>query len=394
MKAVSISDLPIVPEEYGKEIYERIDWTVVDSEMTDGQRRFINGLIQYYCPERVLELGVSAGGGTTVLLNALKENENAELYSIDSASQFYRNPDLPVGYCAMEKYADLMNKKWHLLGGYDPAEIMEKLDEKFDFCVIDTYHHHPVEVLNFISILPWLNDGAIVIMHDTTVFEWRLKETFLQMLAPRLLLSAVCAEKYIPDLPSGNMTTSNIAAWQVSADTRKYCQGLFDILYVPWETPILKGTCQSINELVKKHYPSKMSEYYADAVRVNASMISVRQFGVFDCEEAYKTLREDTIFYGAGFQMRKLLTMLDLVNLEFKFDIWDRNADKIQKIEKHTVKTPILEKTEKINQTMIVMIESKEIFEEVREQFSSLGYILFHGLKEYFAFKSNENKSI
>ena len=139
---------------------------------------------------------------------------------------------------------------------------MDTIDEKFDFCVIDTYHHHPVEVLNFIAILPWLNDGAIVVMHDTTAFEWRTKSTFLRMLAPRLLLSTVCAEKYIPDLPSGNMTVSNIAAWQVNVDTRKYCQNLFDILYLPWEVGISKKTYQSMSSLVQKHYSAQLSRTF------------------------------------------------------------------------------------------------------------------------------------
>lgn len=394
MKATSISDLPIRPEEYRKEIYDRIDWSSVDSEITDGQRRFINGLIQYYQPDKVLEVGVSAGGGTIVLLNSLQESETAELYSIDSATQFYRNPDLPVGHCAIERYGDLLKKKWHLLTGQDPANLMEEIGEKFDFCVIDTEHLHPVEVLNFISVLPWLNDGAVIVMHDTTVFEWRLKETFLRMLSPRLLLSVVCAEKYIPDLPSGNMMVSNIAAWQINADTRKYCQGLFDILYLPWEASVSKNTCQGIDKLVKKYYPVKMSQYFNEAVKINTSMLLAKEFGILVFEESYKALKENTVFYGAGFQMRKLLLMLELSNIEFSFDIWDKNAEKIKRIEGYMVKTPDLQTTAQKSQDMIVMIESSEVYEEVCKQFKPLGYRLFHGLKDYFTFTLRENRSI
>ncbi len=66
MKTTVNTDLPMIREEYVQEDYERIDWSDVDSEMSDGQRRFIHGLVQYYQPNKILELGVSAGGGTVV----------------------------------------------------------------------------------------------------------------------------------------------------------------------------------------------------------------------------------------------------------------------------------------------------------------------------------------
>lgn len=46
-----------------------------------------------------------------------------ELYSIDCETQFYRNPELSVGYCALEKYSELLNKKWHLLAGQAPQVL-------------------------------------------------------------------------------------------------------------------------------------------------------------------------------------------------------------------------------------------------------------------------------
>lgn len=382
MKKAVISDLPILPEEYGKEIYEQVDWASIESEMNDNQRRFINGLIQFYQPEKILELGVSAGGGTVTLLNAMQEIDDAELYSIDNAIQVYRKPEMEVGYYAIEKYSDLLDKKWHLLRGEDPAVVMEEINEKFDFCVIDTCHLHPVETMNFISILPWLKDGAIVIMHDTTVFEWRRDFTFLRMLAPRLLLSAVCAEKYIPDLPSWDMTVSNIAAWQINPDTRRYCQNLFDSLYLPWETLVSLKTCQNIGKLVQKYYPAKMSEFYDESVRINVSMFLAKEFGVLSFEEQYKELGKNTIFYGAGFKMRELLSVLDFCGIEFEFDIWDKNAECIKYIDQHIVQKPDSQKAAQEDQVMIVTIESEEIYEDLCAQYQPLGYTMFHGLKK------------
>ncbi|MCL2078882.1 MAG: hypothetical protein FWH17_03455 [Oscillospiraceae bacterium] len=63
MKKTKLPELPIVPEKYGCEVYERIDWSAITSWMTDAERKLINGLIQYYQPENVLEVGIAAGGG-------------------------------------------------------------------------------------------------------------------------------------------------------------------------------------------------------------------------------------------------------------------------------------------------------------------------------------------
>ena len=382
MKTTKISELPIVPEQYGAEVYEKVDWTDVHAEMTDGERRFINGLIQYYQPENVLEIGVALGGGTVNLLNSLKTQEGA-LYSIDSERRFYRNADLPVGHCAVERYSELQNIKWHLITGKDPVSVMEEIDKKFDFCVIDSNHRHPVETLNFISVLPWLCDGAIVVLHDTSVFTRRWEVSFLQMLAPRLLLSAVCAEKYIPDLPNLGNTPPNIAAWQVSGATRKYCQNLFDVLYLQWEAAVPQEIIKSVSLIVEKQYGDKMLTYFQEAWRLNKSMFIAKEFGIPSFEHTIALLGNDTVFYGAGAKLRQLISILEYIEVDFIFPIWDKNAEVIIEIHGHKVSIPDFEVLARSEQIMIITIEDEKTAAEVRKQFEPLGYNIFHGLKEY-----------
>ena len=383
MKATGISELPIVPEQHGSEVYERINGANVYPEMTDGEQRFINGLIQYYRPENILEVGVSVGGGTVNLLNSLEGTEGV-LYSIDSATRYYRNADLPVGHYAIERYSDMLNNKWHLITGKDPVSVMETICQNFDFCVIDSEHRHPIETLNFISILPWLNDGAIVVMHDTSLFTMRWEPAYLNMLAPRLLLSVVCAEKYIPGLPGWNKTVSNIAAWQVNADTRKYCQNLFDILYLPWDVGIPTETCKSISAIVEKHFGGKMLGYFQEAVRINKSVLLTKEYGILSFEQFLAARDRDIVFYGAGARMRKLITDLEFVDIKFDFPIWDINADKIGDIGGHKVTLPDYESTAAYGQEMVIMIHDKQIADELRAQFEPLGYRIFHGINGYF----------
>jgi predicted O-methyltransferase YrrM len=67
MKDATLDQLPIVPEEYETSVYETIQNFFSSSsgrhEMLPEQDRFINGLIRYYRPKNILELGVLYGGG-------------------------------------------------------------------------------------------------------------------------------------------------------------------------------------------------------------------------------------------------------------------------------------------------------------------------------------------
>ncbi|MCL2078883.1 MAG: class I SAM-dependent methyltransferase [Oscillospiraceae bacterium] len=318
------------------------------------------------------------------MLNSLSNslNPNWELFSIDCVTQVGSNPPLPVGYCAIERYSGLQNDKWHLLTGIDPAVAMETINRKFDFCVIDTEHRHPIETLNFISILPYLNDGAIVVVHDISIFMHGSKTNpqYIEWLAPRLLLSAVCADKYIPKTPG----VPNIAAFQVNADTRKYCQNLFDVLYLPWKTDIGAEVYSSTKAIVEKHYGEKMLRYFEEAVRINYSIPFDDKYYI-RLREAFDRLSKDTVFYGAGYRMRCFIRDLEFADtdIKFNFPIWDIAADKIGQINGHPVTLPDIKSPAAPGQIMIIMIYDRDVADKLRAQFEPLGYRVFHGVGEY-----------
>ena len=80
------SDKSIAYEDYGSETFEKIDWSALHSEMSHTERRFVNGLIRFFRPENVLEVGVSLGGGTVNILSAISDNPVASLVSMDHSS--------------------------------------------------------------------------------------------------------------------------------------------------------------------------------------------------------------------------------------------------------------------------------------------------------------------
>ena len=50
-------------------------------QLTD--QKFLYSLIRKFEPKKLLEIGVSAGGSSSLILNAIKELPNSKLYSID-----------------------------------------------------------------------------------------------------------------------------------------------------------------------------------------------------------------------------------------------------------------------------------------------------------------------
>ncbi len=55
---------------------------------------FLNGIIRKAKPKTIVEMGLSAGGSTCVILNAIRDMENTKLYSFDYNSIWYKEKKL------------------------------------------------------------------------------------------------------------------------------------------------------------------------------------------------------------------------------------------------------------------------------------------------------------
>ena len=87
------------------------------------------------------------------------------LISLDIDKQWYRNRTFEVGYRVKKYFPELANK-WQLYTGKQPHQFLDTLNMKFDLLYLDTVHSTPGELINIIEALPFLNDNAIVILHD------------------------------------------------------------------------------------------------------------------------------------------------------------------------------------------------------------------------------------
>ena len=68
----------------------------------------------------------------------------------------------------MEKYfPDLVkNNKWKLYSGEQPHIFLDKLNLKFEFLFLDSAHTAPGELINIIEAFPFLEENAIIVIHD------------------------------------------------------------------------------------------------------------------------------------------------------------------------------------------------------------------------------------
>lgn len=143
------------------------------SEMSYKERAFINGIIRKAKPKVLVEMGLSAGGSSCVILNAIKDNPESHLYSFDYNTNWYRDEykrqDMgrKTGFL-VDLLLPILKSKWSLYTGGVPSQYFHNLpNEGVDVCLIDTAHFNPGEHLNLLEILPFMKRNGLIIFHDT-----------------------------------------------------------------------------------------------------------------------------------------------------------------------------------------------------------------------------------
>ena len=200
--------------------------------MEHNAKYFLNGMVRYLKPAKILEVGIASGGGSAIILNAIRDIENSQLISVDYYEKYYGFDEKLSGWLVDEKFSHLKNK-WTVYRGGDISRFIENIGDDIDLLVLDTAHIHPWETLNFLCILPFLKRGAWVILHDVSLPYLSGRE---DELACRYLFANVVSDIKIMPVPEDNYIPhfSNIGAFHVIDDTAKYARNLFEALLFPW----------------------------------------------------------------------------------------------------------------------------------------------------------------
>jgi len=249
------------------------------SGMRYGESLFLTSLVRLYKPQKVLEIGVGAGSSSVVLLNATKDF-GGEVFAIDFAKKWYRNPQgeesEPTGF-VLEKYPNL-KRRWHPYLGHLSYEVMPQIGKEIDFCLIDTVHIMPGEILDYLMVLPHLKDDCVVVLHDVSLPTAKSRENNF---TTTLLISAIRGEKLlmskknyeIIDRLDDNAIVAhsatclpNIAAVVLNKETKKRVWEIFNLLTIKWEYFLEKKVVEELADYFRKNYNKGLSQLFIDIV--------------------------------------------------------------------------------------------------------------------------------
>ena len=238
------------------------------SELIPNEQKFFNGVLRKYKPKKVVEIGVSKGGTSALILNAIKDIEGAKLYSIDKATICYRNQKKNSGYFVEEYFPEFKNN-WELNIGGITSEFIEKIGGDIDLVMLDTVHLTPGEMLDWLQVLPFLKEEAIVVLHDTFFMYYDEKVIKKKLNCPNnQLLTFIRGELILPSY-GNSVFFRNIGALKLDKDQKKYYKQYFLALGTQWEYMPEEKDLKIMREFFMKYYGEKCVEIFDDAVTKN-----------------------------------------------------------------------------------------------------------------------------
>ena len=232
-----------------KKIINKSEWI-----LTLDQAYLINGLIRKHKPKNCLEIGVANGGSSILILNAIKDFPESSLVSIDLYT--FTTKTKKIGYNVEKNFPELM-KKWKLFLGDMPHKFLSKLNIKFDIVFLDSAHITPGEFFNFIEILPFIKDRAIIILHDIVWHFYKILGNnikYNKIIYPTQinLMSSLIGKKIL--FKSNENHLMNIGVVFLDNNQKKYYLNYFLLLVNIWSYLPTDRQLNEFRDFIIKYY--------------------------------------------------------------------------------------------------------------------------------------------
>jgi len=269
----------VCPTEAENNILDELDNAYTEvSEMTPDERAFLNALILRNNPEKLLEIGVGEGGSSIVILNAIKNVPDAKLHSVDLNDNWYKGGGKKTGYY-VDNYPRLKSK-WKLYTGALTLKFIEQIGGGIDFCLIDTAHVNPGEIMDFLMVLPFLKDNAIIVFHDTAIHTHYYLDRKIfageRAITNNMLISAVTGKKYLQGnyAAVGEKYFPNIAAVKSDKGTRENVFEIFNLLMIKWTYLPTEEQEDDIISFLSRYYDKYHIEYLKNVFKYQRKIMS------------------------------------------------------------------------------------------------------------------------
>lgn len=245
-----------------------------DPLMREDETSFLCGLLKMEKPRHILEIGVYSGATTAIMAKCLCDIDAVpcDIESIDLAEYCDGDCSRPTGYVygLAEEYFRSRGVTRTLHTGSIAAAFLEESRKTYDFLMLDTAHLLPGELLDFLSVLPYLKKGAVVCVHDTNLHQTHPSRG--REMACGLLVSAVTGDKYlnsIKDASEYGRSYPNIAAFRVTEDTWNHIENVFMALCLKWEYFPTAEHLRMLRACFEKYYRPELVHIFNEAVRMN-----------------------------------------------------------------------------------------------------------------------------
>ncbi len=216
--------------------------------------RFLDGVIQEVRPDQVYEVGVASGSSSAVILSSMAifgDLSRVWLHSYDIAETCYFDPSHAVGDATRAMVPDLL-KHWKLNVRTTALNVpLEKAPKTRSLYFIDANHSHPWPALDLIALLPRLQTGDHVVLHDInlpTKTSGRFPDYGAQWFFDDWM-----SDRLVPDV-----TLPNIGAIIIPEDKKIVLASLVKTLTRPWPLQFtahdhLKACEARLAEFMRQH---------------------------------------------------------------------------------------------------------------------------------------------
>lgn len=255
-------------------------------EMTKSESGFLCGLLKKYHPQKILEVGVAAGGTTAIIKQCIRDLglHDTEIHSIDIDGKYYRDPSKETGYIAERQNLRDVNHTFYF--GKIAYDFIEEIGKGIDFLILDTVHRLPGEILDIVTVLPFMKVGGVIVLHDIAYNQY---SDVTNGYATGVVFSNLVGDKYVSK-PSINITDEfkkerisatfgeyaypNIGAVVVSEETIANVNNLFLAMITSWAYLPDKSLIDSYRNAVVSLYNKDLVWIFEQAIEMNTKTVS------------------------------------------------------------------------------------------------------------------------